>query len=164
MFSVSKFRSEYCPILHRESVHDHGYHLLFRVIVDAIPVGEVGNLGEQDGWLFTRFQLGFRWTRKRNCPRPLQYISISRYGKAGLVSTDKLVVLPSTGVPHHCCELQEGIATQFVNSQLNVIEPGLDLSLRFLRIEDYTSVIPIHRKEAGIGELLVYLLKNVRGH
>jgi hypothetical protein len=57
---------------------------------------------------------------------------------------------PSIGVPHHCCELQERIATQFVNSQLKIIEPGLDLSLRFLRVEDYKSVIPIHPKEAGI--------------
>jgi hypothetical protein len=71
---------------------------------------------------------------------------------------------PSTGVPHHCCDLQERIATQFVNRQLKIIEPGLDLSLRLLRIEDYKSVIPIHPKEAGIGVLLVYLLKNVRGH
>jgi hypothetical protein len=70
---------------------------------------------------------------------------------------------PSTGMTHHCCELQERIATQFVNSQLKLIEPGLDLSLRFLRIEDYKSVIPIHPKEAGIEELLVYLLQNVRG-
>jgi hypothetical protein len=70
----------------------------------------------------------------------------------------------STGVPHHCCELQERIATQFVNRQLKIIEPGLDLSLRFLRIEDYKSVIPIHPKEAGIGELLATCSRKLRGH
>jgi hypothetical protein len=101
-------------------------------------------------WELPRFKynncwLGFKWTRKRNCPRPLQYISISGCGKAGLVSTDKIGRAsrrPSTGVPHHCCELQERIATQFDNSQLKIIEPALDLSLRFLRIEQNSKCDP----------------------
>jgi hypothetical protein len=105
-------------------------------------------------------------TRKRNCPPPLQYISLSRYGKAGLVSTDKLVVLREDRPPecHITAVNCKKELPQFVNSQLKIIEPGLDLSLRFLRIDDYKSVIPIHPNEAGIGELLVYLLMNVRGH
>jgi hypothetical protein len=45
-FTGSKFRREYCPIFHRKSVHDDGNNLLFRMIIDAVSIREVSNLGE----------------------------------------------------------------------------------------------------------------------
>jgi hypothetical protein len=58
-------------------------------------------------WELPRFKynncwLGFKWTQKSNCPRLLQYISISRYGKAWLVSTDNLPVFPRDGLSSDC--------------------------------------------------------------